>query len=233
MRKGCPHAVIACHLQQTHQDTLGCYTWILGRSLQDKDVLDLAGLDCCTGAGGSALLLHMKQSIGSMFATAPSFHPLKQWRRKKATFHFKWVRLHQWCFNVHSFLMELTRLKKEIVQNTNFSPQKHTTFKVLFVCQLYWRQGASSRGCFQCNGWGFNKSWVKLFPIPYAEEVSFLADQGHFVQCKLHISLRTVMQVILRSSTPRASMWASETGLLWVAAYLSALRYQEKSRMTP
>lgn len=79
----------------THQDMLGYYTWIFGRSLQDKDVHDLMGLDCCTGVFGSALLLHKKQNIGSMFATDPSFHPLKKERMKKATFHFKGFRLHQ------------------------------------------------------------------------------------------------------------------------------------------
>ena len=99
VKSGVPQAFTILSLRAgcklTHQDMLGYYTWISGRSLQDKDAHDLTGLDCCTGVFGSALLLHKKQSMGSMFATAPSFHPLKKERMKKAAFHFKCVRLHQ------------------------------------------------------------------------------------------------------------------------------------------
>lgn len=49
-------------------------------------------------------------------------------------------------------------------RHEHFFPQKHTTFKILFVYQLYQKQGVSSRGCFQYNGWGFNKSHIKFFP---------------------------------------------------------------------
>lgn len=49
-------------------------------------------------------------------------------------------------------------------RHEHFSPQKHTTFKILFVYQLYQKQGVSSSGCFQYNGWGFNKSHIKFFP---------------------------------------------------------------------
>lgn len=53
---------------------LDYYTWIFGKSLQDKDDHYIAGQDCCTGVFESALLRHKKQSTGSMSAMAPSFH---------------------------------------------------------------------------------------------------------------------------------------------------------------
>jgi len=72
---------------------LDYYTWIFGKSLQDKDDHYIAGQDCCTGVFESALLRHKKQSTGSMSAMAPSFHSLKKDRMRKA--HLKYFRLHQ------------------------------------------------------------------------------------------------------------------------------------------
>lgn len=79
--------VYCCKL--THLDMLGHCTWRSERSLQDKDVHDLMGLDCCTAVLGSALLLHMKQSIGSMFATDPSFHQLEERKNEENNISIK------------------------------------------------------------------------------------------------------------------------------------------------